>query len=215
MTPVGTRGDRAARSRGIAVVEVDRRLAAVPCDAVVIDNERGAREATSTCSALGHRRIGAARRRDRLDERRRPARAATAPHATAPASSSTSGSSCGSPCTPRHRDADRGAARRRRADRDLRRQQHARRAGLARAAPPRAANPGRRLARRLRRRALDGDGQPAITVVEQPTLEMGRRAARLLLRRLDGPALEPASRCCSRRSSCAARPAPRAPMTRL
>jgi LacI family transcriptional regulator len=32
---------------------------------------------------------------------------------------------------------------------------------------------------------------PAITVVEQPTLELGRRAALLLLRRLNGPTLEP------------------------
>ena len=35
---------------GIPVVEVDRRLAHVPCDAVVIDNEQGARAATSTSS---------------------------------------------------------------------------------------------------------------------------------------------------------------------
>jgi LacI family transcriptional regulator len=33
---------------------------------------------------------------------------------------------------------------------------------------------------------------PAITVVEQPTLELGRKAAHLLLRRLNGPTLEPA-----------------------
>jgi DNA-binding LacI/PurR family transcriptional regulator len=33
---------------------------------------------------------------------------------------------------------------------------------------------------------------PGITVVEQPTLELGRRAALLLLRRLNGPTLEPA-----------------------
>jgi LacI family transcriptional regulator len=39
-------------------VEVDRRLAYVPCDAVVIDNEQGARIATEHLLALGHRRIG-------------------------------------------------------------------------------------------------------------------------------------------------------------
>ena len=33
---------------------------------------------------------------------------------------------------------------------------------------------------------------PGITVVDQPTLELGRRAARLLLRRLHGPMLAPA-----------------------
>ena len=46
------RGLDAARARtGVAVVEVDRQLASVPCDAVVIDNERGARDATRTCSS--------------------------------------------------------------------------------------------------------------------------------------------------------------------
>jgi LacI family transcriptional regulator len=33
--------------------------------------------------------------------------------------------------------------------------------------------------------------EPGITVVEQPTLELGRRAAHLLLRRLHGPGLAP------------------------
>ena len=45
-----------ARS-GVHVVEVDRRLADVPCDAVVLDNERGGRDATSHLLELGHRRI--------------------------------------------------------------------------------------------------------------------------------------------------------------
>ena len=58
MTPA----DRAAASilagNGVAVVEVDRRLADVPCDAVVIDNEAGGRQATSHLLELGHRRIG-------------------------------------------------------------------------------------------------------------------------------------------------------------
>ncbi len=42
---------------GVDVVEVDRRLAQVDCDAVVVDNERGAREATAHLLSLGHRRI--------------------------------------------------------------------------------------------------------------------------------------------------------------
>lgn len=42
---------------GLPVVEVDRRLADVACDAVVIDNERGAKEATQHLLAQGHRRI--------------------------------------------------------------------------------------------------------------------------------------------------------------
>jgi LacI family transcriptional regulator, galactose operon repressor len=58
MTPVS--GDAAAllAAQGIAVVEVDRQLAATPCDAVVIDNERGARDATAHLLGLGHRRVG-------------------------------------------------------------------------------------------------------------------------------------------------------------
>jgi LacI family transcriptional regulator len=56
-----TPADRAAASllsrHQLAVVEVDRRLADVPCDGVVIDNELGAREATEHLIALGHRRI--------------------------------------------------------------------------------------------------------------------------------------------------------------
>lgn len=44
-------------SHGVPVVEVDRRLSDVPCDAVVIDNERGAREATRHLLKLGHTRI--------------------------------------------------------------------------------------------------------------------------------------------------------------
>jgi DNA-binding LacI/PurR family transcriptional regulator len=58
MTPVS--GDAAGllAAKGIAVVEVDRRLAPTACDAVVIDNVRGAREATSHLLSLGHRRVG-------------------------------------------------------------------------------------------------------------------------------------------------------------
>jgi LacI family transcriptional regulator len=56
-----TPADRAAAAllsrSGVDVVEVDRRLAEVPCDAVVIDNERGGRDATSHLLELGHRRI--------------------------------------------------------------------------------------------------------------------------------------------------------------
>jgi DNA-binding LacI/PurR family transcriptional regulator len=43
-------------AHGIAVVEVDRRLAS-SCDGVVIDNERGGREATMHLVGLGHKRI--------------------------------------------------------------------------------------------------------------------------------------------------------------
>lgn len=56
-----TPADRAAAAllsrNGVDVVEVDRRLADVECDAVVLDNERGGREATRHLLELGHRRV--------------------------------------------------------------------------------------------------------------------------------------------------------------
>lgn len=58
MTPVSREAANLLAAQGIAVVEVDRRLATAPCDAVVVDNERGAREATSHLLSLGHRRVG-------------------------------------------------------------------------------------------------------------------------------------------------------------
>jgi LacI family transcriptional regulator len=58
MTPVGRDATTLLAKSGVAVVEVDRQLASPPCDAVVIDNERGAHEATAHLLALGHTRIG-------------------------------------------------------------------------------------------------------------------------------------------------------------
>jgi LacI family transcriptional regulator len=58
MTPVAGEAAALLTAHGVAVVEVDRQLATTPCDAVVIDNERGAHEATAHLLALGHRRIG-------------------------------------------------------------------------------------------------------------------------------------------------------------
>lgn len=58
VTAVGAEAADLLVRHGIPVVEVDRRLAQVPCDAVVLDNERGARAATEHLLALGHRRIG-------------------------------------------------------------------------------------------------------------------------------------------------------------
>ena len=56
-----TPADHAATSllarHGVSVVEVDRRLAKVDCDGVVIDNERGGRAATAHLLGLGHRRV--------------------------------------------------------------------------------------------------------------------------------------------------------------
>jgi len=58
MTPVGGDATRLLAAQGVAVVEVDRQLADVPCDSVVIDNEGGARTATAHLLEHGHRRIG-------------------------------------------------------------------------------------------------------------------------------------------------------------
>jgi LacI family transcriptional regulator len=58
MTPVGAAATDLLVRHGVAVVEVDRQLADLPCDAVVIDNEAGARAATAHLLELGHRRIG-------------------------------------------------------------------------------------------------------------------------------------------------------------
>lgn len=57
MTPVSGEPARLLAAQGTVVVEVDRRLATTPCDAVVIDNERGARDAVTHLLELGHRRI--------------------------------------------------------------------------------------------------------------------------------------------------------------
>lgn len=58
MTPVSGETSEVVTAQGTPLVEVDRRLATSRCDAVVIDNERGAREATAHLLALGHSRIG-------------------------------------------------------------------------------------------------------------------------------------------------------------
>jgi LacI family transcriptional regulator len=57
MTPVGPAPAAVLARHGVPVVEVDRRLAGVACDAVVVDNERGARQATGQLLAAGHRRV--------------------------------------------------------------------------------------------------------------------------------------------------------------
>jgi len=58
MTPASQAAADLLVGRGIPVVEVDRRLATSSCDAVVIDNERGARDAVTHLLELGHARIG-------------------------------------------------------------------------------------------------------------------------------------------------------------
>lgn len=192
MTPVGSSATELLRSRGIAVVEVDRRLAAVPCDAVVIDNERGGREATMHLVGLGHRRIALlgvetdwTSDAGRLNGYRTGLRNAGIEFDERLVVR-----------IPLHSP-----------DTEMRIE-----ALLDEGAPTAIFAANNTLAEQvwhvLRRRGLRIPGdislvgfddvpwmemvEPAITVVEQPTLELGRRAALLLLRRLEGPTLEPA-----------------------
>jgi LacI family transcriptional regulator len=191
MTPVGSEATELLRSRGIAVVEVDRRLADVACDAVVIDNERGGREATMHLVGLGHRRIALlgvetdwTSDAGRLNGYRTALR--------------TAGIEFDERLVvriPLHSPATEMQIE----------------ALLDEGAPTAIFAANNTLAEQvwhvLRRRGLRipadislvgfddvpwmGMVDPAITVVEQPTLELGRNAALLLLRRLNGPMLEP------------------------
>ncbi|HEX4679588.1 MAG TPA: LacI family DNA-binding transcriptional regulator [Gaiellaceae bacterium] len=192
MTPVGSDATELLRSRGIAVVEVDRRLADVPCDAVVIDNERGGREATMHLVGLGHRRIGLLGvETDWTSDAGR-----LSGYRTALRNAGITFDKRLMVRIPLHSP-----------DTEMRIE-----ALLDEGAPTAIFAANNTLAEQvwhvLRRRGLRIPGDvslvgfddvpwmgmvdPAITVVEQPTLELGRRAALLLLRRLDGPTLEPA-----------------------
>jgi LacI family transcriptional regulator len=192
MTPVGSEASRLLLAHGAAVVEVDRRLASSPCDAVVIDNERGGREATMHLIGLGHRRIallGVATEwttdAGRLKGYRTALRNAGIPF-------------------------DKRLVARipvRAPDTEARIE-----ALLDSASPTAVFAANNELAeqawRVLRRRGLRIPDDvslvgfddvpwmemvdPQITVVDQPTIELGRSAARLLLRRLHGgPSLAP------------------------
>jgi LacI family transcriptional regulator len=57
MTPASSATADLLATRDVPVVEVDRRLAPNTCDAVVIDNERGACDAVKHLLHLGHERI--------------------------------------------------------------------------------------------------------------------------------------------------------------
>jgi LacI family transcriptional regulator len=58
ITPVGRQATALLRLQGAAVVEVDRQLAPAGCDGVVLDNVQAAADAMSHLLALGHTRIG-------------------------------------------------------------------------------------------------------------------------------------------------------------
>jgi LacI family transcriptional regulator len=192
MTPVGQGAAKLLRGHGTAVVEVDRRLSADDCDGVVIDNERGGREATMHLIGLGHRRIALlgvdttwTTDAGRLDGYRAALKTARIPFDRRLVAR-----------IPLHSP-----------DTEARIE-----ALLDGAAPTAIFAANNALAehawRVLRRRGLRIPSDvslvgfddvpwmemvdPQITVVDQPTLELGRCAARLLLRRLEGgPALPP------------------------
>ncbi|MBA2475962.1 MAG: LacI family DNA-binding transcriptional regulator [Actinobacteria bacterium] len=195
LTPVGPEATALLCRQGVAVVEVDRRLAEVPCDAVVTDNERGGREATAHLLEAGHRRIGLlVVDTDWTSDlgRLEGYRAAHAAAGVAVDERLVVRIGFHAPDAEQRIDAllDDGAPTAIFAANNLLAEQ--------------AWNV-------LRRRGVDLPGElslvafddvpwmamvePGITVVAQPTVEIGRRAARLLLRRADDPDSAPVVDC--------------------
>jgi LacI family transcriptional regulator len=58
IAPVGSEATTLLRLQGVSVVEIDRQLSPGECDAVVLDNRQAAIDAMSHVLALGHTRIG-------------------------------------------------------------------------------------------------------------------------------------------------------------
>jgi LacI family transcriptional regulator len=195
MTPVGSDASELLRRQGVAVVEVDRQLAAGTCDAVVIDNERGGREATMHLVGHGHRRIALlgvetdwTSDAGRLKGYRTALKNAGIPFDKRLVVR-----------IPLH-SPDIEAKIESLID-------HGRPTGIF-AANNTLAEQAWRVLRRRGLKIPDDVSlvgfddvpwmemvDPPITVIEQPTIELGRCAARLLLRRLQGPALPPALEC--------------------
>jgi DNA-binding LacI/PurR family transcriptional regulator len=195
LTPVGKEATKLLAGHGVAVVEVDRRLAEHVCDAVVIDNERGGREATGHLLAQGHRRIGLlvagtdwttdiGRLNGYLQAHER-ARVPVVEHLILRVEHGAL-------------DAEQRIA-------DLL-DEHAPTALFA--ANNLLAEQAWHVIRRRRQHLPEdislvgfddvpwmGMVEPGITVVSQPSIEMGRRAARLLLRRVEDPQCEPRVEC--------------------
>lgn len=186
MTPASRAAADLLVGRGLAVVEVDRQLA-TSCDAVVIDNERGAHQAVRHLLERGHTRIALLVARTTWTTDAGRLEGYRAAHAEA-----------GVPVDRKlvlkvaTHDADASP----------------RIAALLEAAQPTAifaANnvlaeqawhvlrrAGRKIPRDISLVAFDDVPwmemvRPPLTAVRQPAFEMGRRAALLLLRRLDDP----------------------------
>jgi LacI family transcriptional regulator len=187
MTPASSATADLLAKRGVPVVEVDRRLAPDTCDAVVIDNERGACDAVRHLLDLGHERI--ALLVARTDWTTDAGRLAGYRSALSEAGLKVDRNLILEIETHEIEAATRIDA-------------------LLRTERPTAIFAANNVLaeqawRVLRRRDLDIPGdvslvafddvpwmemvQPPITAVRQPAYEMGRRAALLLLRRLDDP----------------------------
>jgi LacI family transcriptional regulator len=177
--------------RGIPVVEVDRRMSEQPCDAVVIDNVRGGRMAVEHLLALGHTRIAHLGVRTDFTSDAGRLEGYRLAHAAA-------GVPVDESLVLRVALHDETVAERI--------------AGLLARESPTAVFAANNIlamqawrAIRARGLALPDDVSlvgfddvqwmemvsPAITVVDQPTFELGRRAAALLLRRLEEPVSAP------------------------
>jgi LacI family transcriptional regulator len=175
----------------IPVVEVDRRIVGDPCDAVVVDNASGACEATKHLAALGHRRIALlvvdtefTTDRGRLEGYLQAHRELGLPLdenlvvRVSPGAQDT--------------EARIGAL----LDVEAPTAIFAANNQLAEHAWHVLRRRGMRLPQDVSLVGFDDVPwlemvSPAITTVAQPTVEMGRRAARLLLRRIGRPASEP------------------------
>ena len=156
--PTGRRGGASSKA-GIPVIEVDRRLAKVACDAVVLDNERGGREATDICWSWGTRGSRSSSP-IRLDERRGPPPRLRRAHV---AHGADLDERLILPLAFHARDAegaDRRAARRSGGRRPSSRRTTSSRSTRGGAPGGAASAAARHLARGLRRRRLDGDGRP-------------------------------------------------------
>lgn len=187
LTPVSNSATDLLVAGGLPVVEVDRRLATSSCDAVVIDNERGARDAVSHLLALGHTRVGLLMARTTWTTDAGRLAGYRAAHAAAGlrvdrrlvvkiATHAADASARIAALIERERPTAIFAANNLLAEQAW---QVLRKRELA-------------IPRDVSLVAFDdvpwmGMVQPGITAVAQPTFEMGRRAALLLLRRLEDP----------------------------
>jgi LacI family transcriptional regulator, galactose operon repressor len=190
LTPVAHEATVLLARHGVAVVEVDRQLATVPCDAVVIDNVRGAGDATAHLLELGHTSVGLlVAETDWTSDAGRLEGYRLA-----------------------HAEAGRAVDERLIVRVPFHAPDAERRIGGLLDAGPTAIFAANNLLAELAWRAIRDRGlrlpddislvgfddvqwmemvNPAITAVAQPTVELGRRAADLLLRRIDDPDCEP------------------------